>query len=245
MGKSAFGPGIKAGGPNYVVPLMTFRDAAPPPGTETLKNPRLEMLRDLLRESRNAFPADDLDRVLAAIGSYALNFQEEFSLKHDHVRLVGQDNFRRYLPVRSIALRLHPEDTPFDILARLAAAFTIGGRVLLSLPPGLRSEPLDRIRGWQPRFRDHLTIQDQGDGDLVAAMRDGCVERVRAAAPGRVGTEVFRAVPETGVYIADAPVLMEGRVELLWYVREQSVCIDYHRYGNLGRRSGEERRQPS
>ena len=40
------------------------------------------------------------------------------------------------------------------------------------------------------------------------------------------------------------PVLAEGRMELLWYLREQSVCLDYHRYGNLGERSSEQRRQP-
>ena len=30
MGKSSVGPGIKAGGPNYVVPLMRFTDKARP-----------------------------------------------------------------------------------------------------------------------------------------------------------------------------------------------------------------------
>ncbi|MDB6004783.1 MAG: Proline dehydrogenase, partial [Prosthecobacter sp.] len=30
-------------------------------------------------------------------------------------------------------------------------------------------------------------------------------------------------------------------VELLWYVQEQSVSFDYHRYGNLGTRTGEDR----
>ena len=43
-----------------------------------------------------------------------------------------------------------------------------------------------------------------------------------------------------GVYLARAPVLIQGRVELLWYVREQSISIDYHRYGNLSIREGEE-----
>ena len=36
----------------------------------------------------------------------------------------------------------------------------------------------------------------------------------------------------------------EGRVELLWYVREQSISHDYHRYGNLGARASEARRRP-
>jgi RHH-type transcriptional regulator, proline utilization regulon repressor / proline dehydrogenase / delta 1-pyrroline-5-carboxylate dehydrogenase len=32
-------------------------------------------------------------------------------------------------------------------------------------------------------------------------------------------------------------VLMEGRLELLHYVVNQSVCHNYHRYGNLGERA--------
>jgi RHH-type proline utilization regulon transcriptional repressor/proline dehydrogenase/delta 1-pyrroline-5-carboxylate dehydrogenase len=37
-----------------------------------------------------------------------------------------------------------------------------------------------------------------------------------------------------GAHIEDAPVLPVGRLELLHYLREQSVSRDYHRYGNLG-----------
>ena len=39
-------------------------------------------------------------------------------------------------------------------------------------------------------------------------------------------------------------VVSAGRVELLWYVREQSVSHAYHRYGNLGARGGERRAEP-
>jgi RHH-type proline utilization regulon transcriptional repressor/proline dehydrogenase/delta 1-pyrroline-5-carboxylate dehydrogenase len=34
---------------------------------------------------------------------------------------------------------------------------------------------------------------------------------------------------------------MEGRLELLWYLQEQSISFDYHRYGNLGARADEPR----
>ena len=66
-------------------------------------------------------------------------------------------------------------------------------------------------------------------------------DRIRYAAPDRVPSVVQQAAAETGVYLAAQPVLAEGRVELLWYVQEQSISFDYHRYGNLGPRDGEER----
>ena len=50
---------------------------------------------------------------------------------------------------------------------------------------------------------------------------------------------VFEAAATTGFYIARAPVLMEGRIELLHYLVNQSICDDYHRYGNLGDRAPE------
>jgi len=45
------------------------------------------------------------------------------------------------------------------------------------------------------------------------------------------------AAAKKGFYIARAPVLMEGRIEMLHYCQNQSICDTYHRYGNLGDRS--------
>ncbi|WP_319587280.1 hypothetical protein [uncultured Desulfobulbus sp.] len=42
---------------------------------------------------------------------------------------------------------------------------------------------------------------------------------------------------KTGAYIARTPVYMEGRIELLQYLRQQSICHNDHCYGNLGDRS--------
>jgi hypothetical protein len=38
-----------------------------------------------------------------------------------------------------------------------------------------------------------------------------------------------------GVHLSDAPVLPSGRLELLHYLREQAVCVEYHRYGQIPR----------
>ena len=56
--------------------------------------------------------------------------------------------------------------------------------------------------------------------------------------PGR------RAGHEACRYSAGTPLLAEGRLGLLWYVEEQSRSNDYHRYGNLGARSDEQRNGP-
>jgi RHH-type proline utilization regulon transcriptional repressor/proline dehydrogenase/delta 1-pyrroline-5-carboxylate dehydrogenase len=52
-------------------------------------------------------------------------------------------------------------------------------------------------------------------------------------------------VASTGIELAFHPVIEHGRLELPWYVQEQSISHDYHRYGNLGRRAAEPRREPA
>jgi hypothetical protein len=61
------------------------------------------------------------------------------------------------------------------------------------------------------------------------------VDRLSAVGPA------LQAAVEAGGCVVSVPVSGEGRLELLWYVQEQSISIDYHRYGNLGQRAAEER----
>ena len=62
-------------------------------------------------------------------------------------------------------------------------------------------------------------------------------------ASDRVPLEILCAGGEAGGGILSAPVSGEGRLEMLWYLREQSISTDYHRYGNLGLRANEPRAQ--
>lgn len=212
MGKSAFGPGLKAGGPNYVVQFIRF--------TETL-NPAADF---------------DLDRLIA---HYRETWESEFSREHDHFRLIGQDNIRRYIPIRDIRIRSHPDDSDFELVARVAAARIACCRITVSTPPGFESITLDRLHAVTENWAGAIEFIEESDAGLAKAIAGRETDRVRCAAPDRVSLDTRRAAAETQIYIADAPVLAEGRVELLWYLREQSVSFDYHRYGNLGARTGE------
>jgi len=42
-----------------------------------------------------------------------------------------------------------------------------------------------------------------------------------------------RPIAITGVTVIDAPVLANGRLELRWYLREQTVSRVLHRYGSV------------
>jgi len=240
MGKSAFGPGIKAGGPNYVAQLMRFRDVATDaaPSNDSVASSEVERLRTGLVDRLGGVA--EVRQVLHAIASYDAAMAAEFGREHDHVELVGQDNHRRYLPCEALRIRVHPDDTTFDIFARVCAAKTVGCRIAVSVPPAFTSPALvllDELTEW---WGASIEFVEESDEALAEIVTNGGTDRVRYAGD-RAPDVVVRAVGDSGIYVARAPVLGEGRIELMWYVREQSISHDYHRYGNLGRRQAEQR----
>lgn len=244
MGKSCFGPGMKAGGPNYVAQFLRFTPRGAKPGDAPVSNPQLRNLQEHLEAVEVAAAPEDVARLLAAIRSYDRWAREEFTRTHDHFRLLGQDNLRRYLPFREIRVRVHEADTFFEVAARACAAQALGARVLVSSPPGGVSPATRLFDDLTDFWAGAIEFFEESDAELAGAIRAGVVERVRFGAPERVPMELRRAAAESGVHLADEPVLEEGRVELLWYLREQSISHDYHRYGNLGARAGERRAEP-
>jgi RHH-type proline utilization regulon transcriptional repressor/proline dehydrogenase/delta 1-pyrroline-5-carboxylate dehydrogenase len=182
--------------------------------------------------------ADDVRRAIQAFRSYLYWVEREFARETDYSRLRGQDNVLRHLPLGTVVVRLHAQDSLFEALARIAAVKATGNRLRVSLPKGMDSAASRFLYGSEGR---RLTRNDpllpETDEELIAGLPG--VDRIRYAAPDRVPREVFKAAAETGFYIARSPVVMEGRIELLQYYRQQSVCTNYHRYGNLGFRTGE------
>jgi RHH-type proline utilization regulon transcriptional repressor/proline dehydrogenase/delta 1-pyrroline-5-carboxylate dehydrogenase len=237
MGKSGFGPGMKAGGPNYVAQFMDFEDVASVPASGTPETLTLAALCAAL----GAQPHPDDVRIVAAALSYEHSHREEFGVEHDHFRLVGQDNVRRYLPVGDVRVRVHADDSAFDVFARACAAHVAGCRVVVSTPPGLELPAIRRLEELTESWAAAIEFVEESDAQLALAIEGSQVDRVRYAYPGRASLEVLRAGNAANGCVVSVPVSAEGRLELLWYLREQSIRTDYHRYGNLGMRADEAR----
>ncbi|HWW03371.1 MAG TPA: bifunctional proline dehydrogenase/L-glutamate gamma-semialdehyde dehydrogenase [Candidatus Acidoferrum sp.] len=237
MGKSVFGPGMKAGGPNYVAQFMDFTDVA----TATTQAQPAKATLASLCEGLRARKHPDAARAAAAAASYEAAQRDEFGREHDHFKLVGQDNIRRYLPCENVRVRVHADDTPFELFARVCAAHVAGCRVTVSVPPGSTSPAVSVLEELTESWAGDIEFVEETDDQLATALRAHQTDRVRYAAADRVPVSVLQAANEVNICVASVPVSGEGRLELLWYVREQSVSTDYHRYGNLGRRAGEPR----
>ncbi len=239
MKKSAIGAGIKAGGPNYVAQFMNFSpDDYPIVGAIQRNSPLLRLMAEWRRKTfwgNFSDIGEELRKTLYAVENYLYWMEQEFERVQDYFHLRGQDNQVRYVPVGRVMVRVHPDDTLFEVLARIAAVRISGCKLFISMPAGMENSVTRFLYGYDGRrLTDGNKLYVQNDEEVIATLPK--MDRIRFAAPERVPAVLSAAAAVTGFYIARTRVLMDGRIELLQYFREQSVCHNYHRYGNLGER---------
>jgi RHH-type proline utilization regulon transcriptional repressor/proline dehydrogenase/delta 1-pyrroline-5-carboxylate dehydrogenase len=250
MGKSAFGSGAKAGGPNYVATLVNFEDnldAIVETNPAKLIVPELQSFWNRLERTGRSLMGlpgaapDDMKRLRAAMISYDQFATEEIRKEHDHFRLVGQDNHRRYLPASPIRIRITESDSIFEIVARALAAISVGCRCVMSSADGVHEATIDALEQLTIDWAGKIEFLVETDEELTSAIQGDFVKRVRYASGASIPESLRRVANEHQVYVAERPVSIVGSIELPLYVMEQSISFDYHRYGNLGTRSQETR----
>lgn len=223
MKASCFGPGAKAGGPNYVAQLCRLSAADVTPADEPLCSTGRRLLgvaeRVLSESQRRVFAT--------SAGSYADGVERYFAHPVVTAELVGQDNVLRYLPCRRVAIAVGPGGQVLDVLRSALAAHLVRCPVDLFVLPGADVPP-----DVEELFRGEVVRSLE---PLMRAVRDGRYERVRAL--GVAPRELLPVAAKHAVHVAPVPVLGSGRRELLHYVREQSLSVSYHRYGSLGERT--------
>ena len=155
------------------------------------------------------------------------------SQDRDPTKIIGQDNFFRYVPRKGIVLRVEPKSAPLDVLRSAAAALTIGASVEISVPAQV-AEPNCL------EFVPLLRTTEESEAEFLERVKNGKFQRIRLVQ--HASQALMKAAAASATHFIDAPVLANGRLELLHYLREVSLSIDYHRYGNLGLRENEERK---
>ncbi|HSX37668.1 MAG TPA: proline dehydrogenase family protein [Chlamydiales bacterium] len=229
---SSFGNGSKAGGPNYLREFMVASQI----GLPQEKLPVNEWVNNLTIFLENLdLSAEQLGLWTSSVSNYAY-WWKRLRLHRDPTKIVGQDNFFHYIPRKKIILRIEPHSNPFDALRVCAAALTCGAGLEISWS---YNESKAIALNWL-ELVPVLRVIEETDQDFLLRVRQGKMERVRVveAAP----MSLHAAAATSGVHVIDAPVLANGRLELLHFLREVAVSIDYHRYGNLGLRDGELRK---
>lgn len=229
---SNFGNGSKAGGPNYLREFMKASQV----GLPQEKHPVNEWVNSLtLFLEKIELSAEQLGLWTASVANYAY-WWKRMRQDRDPTKIVGQDNFFRYLPRKGITLRLDSHASPLDALRVCAAALTCGAQLEISWSS---EETKTSDFNWLDLV-PVLPVLEETEGQFLERVRHGKMQRVRLIE--HPFANLLEAASESGVHIIHDPVLANGRLELLHYLREVSISIDYHRYGNLGLREGELRK---
>lgn len=190
MKLSAFGGGLKAGGPNYCSSFVQITDKA---GSTT-----------------------DYQK------SYAEAYKKEFMYARDINNLYGEQNAFRYLPLTNMVLRLFPEDSNEQALMVIRAAEICHTPLVVSFDPeDDRTEALHSTG---------CTLRKETLQEFLTTLNE--YERIRTC-HSNIPLKMYEEAARCNKYIATAPPVKNGRIELIHYIKEQSISFEYHRYGSI------------
>jgi RHH-type proline utilization regulon transcriptional repressor/proline dehydrogenase/delta 1-pyrroline-5-carboxylate dehydrogenase len=227
--RSVVGPGAKAGGPNYVLQLSAVVDdpeAVPRLGTEP--GPQVASLLEFLAP---VVEPDEWEQLEAAARSDAYWWATQVGAGHDWAAIFCESNLLRYRPLPNLVIRVAPGAGLRDVARGLMASVTAGATPLLSVSTTSWSAWVERehLRALAERAGSELVVEEPDT--LIArlqALGESAVARVRL-----LGHEPPLLVLEPHVHVDSRPPVLLGQVELLRYVREQTVSRTLHRFGNV------------
>ena len=153
----------------------------------------------------------DTARLRTAAGSDAAAWSEEFAVEHDPTGLRAETNVFRYRPLPRLPLVAGTGAALADVLRVVLAAACAG------VPVDLYGDgPWDGLPG--------VTVPEGGPEPEPGG-------RVRVV--GAVPDALRAACAEAGTSLLDAPVVTDGRREMLGVLREQAMSRTRHRFGHV------------
>ena len=239
--RSSVGAGTKAGGPNYLIGLGSWRATSGGAPSSTLHLRGLDTrITDLIEAAQPSLDYEGFEWLRRGALSDAVMWDREFGRVRDVSRLGVERNLFRYRSM-PVAVRATADATWQSVLRVVVAGVRAGGQFSLSAPVGLPG-PVRRALG-----ELDVPVFVETDDEWIARVRHersaGGAGRVRVV--GRAGApatsealqEALAAAtggdPDLAVYAHD--VTTAGRLELLPFLHEQSVSITAHRFGNPDR----------
>ena len=245
--RSSVGPGAKAGGPNYLIGLGSWRPRSGGPASSTLHLRGLDSrITDLIEAAQPSLDYESFEWLRRAALSDAVAWDREFGQVRDVSQLRVERNLFRYRPV-PVMIRAVGDAGWHELLRVVVAGIRTGSRFFLSTPVGLPAEvrrtlselktlvAVESDEEWIARMARHGEDDDAlTTGGLDVAMPD----RVRLVGPRDAVKTVHRELAaaldgDVGLAVYDGEVTSAGRIELLPFVHEQAIAITAHRFGNL------------
>lgn len=215
--RSVVGTSTKAGGPNYLVHLGSWKRTKAKVGTGPTP-----LVSSIVAASGSEF----VDR---AARSDQAEWEREFGIAKDVSALGVERNVFRYLPLPITVRRNESgklEDFVRVVAAGVRAGGEAGGKLLTASVPTALPEELDRALE-----KAGVKVVVQSDEEWLASAEKIKTSRVRLVGGGHRELAVaLGGSPDIAIYSDE--VTEAGRIELLPFLREQAVAITAHRFGN-------------
>ncbi|QEW01009.1 aldehyde dehydrogenase family protein [Microbacterium caowuchunii] len=244
--RSSVGAGTKAGGPNYLIGLGSWRPTSSGAASSTLHLRGLDSRITTIIEA--AQPSLDYERfewLRRAALSDAVEWNREFGQIKDVSKLGIERNLFRYRPV-DVWVRATAGAQVQEVLRVALAGIRAGSAFTLSVAEGLPG-PVRRAL-----TEADVTVHVESDAEWIAhaaraGMGSGSVPngedapsrapRARLIGPREDVSVLHRSLaeavegdPDLAVY--PGAVTTAGRLELLPFLHEQAITITAHRFGN-------------
>uniref|UniRef100_UPI00260665BC bifunctional proline dehydrogenase/L-glutamate gamma-semialdehyde dehydrogenase n=1 Tax=uncultured Microbacterium sp. TaxID=191216 RepID=UPI00260665BC len=234
--RSSVGPGAKAGGPNYLIGLGSWRSQPRGKSSSTLHLRGLDVrISGLIESAQPSLDFDSFEWLRQAALSDAVAWDREFGQVRDVSQLGVERNLFRYRPV-PVMVRT-AADAPLAALLRVVlAGIRSGASFFVSVPEGVPAA----VRAELGALEVPVAVETEAEWIQRVQLRSS-----EAAKAGRVrligGRDAVSSLhrtlsdavggdPDVAVY--DNEVTSAGRLELLPFLHEQAIAITAHRFGN-------------
>jgi len=229
--RSSVGGGAKAGGPNYLAALGDWAPVYVEPSTSVRLSGLSEGVTRLIEAAQSSMEFVEFDQVRRAALSDQAAWDAEFSVARDASGLVVERNVLRYLPT-AVTIRLAEGASPSQLVRMLAAAARVDAPVSVSTSVPLSDGLIRLFAGGRSPVRI-AEVLVESDARWHARVQSGEVRPSRIRLLGGSASALAAVLggdPDVAIYAG--PVTASGRIELLAFLREQSVSITAHRFGN-------------
>jgi RHH-type proline utilization regulon transcriptional repressor/proline dehydrogenase/delta 1-pyrroline-5-carboxylate dehydrogenase len=226
MRKSCVGLGRKAGTHNYVAQFADIVEEGNPEKGDIYDEFSINLASSL------GLPENELKSVSAG---YILSAQRYFNRTYDPMKIRGEDNVFRYLPVKEVVVRYYNQEPFKDLAMIILAVRSLGIKLTVSAEEDSRLTISSPDNSADNAANKKVNIVYESEEDFYRRFSDLDV-RFRYLSAASIKPEAYKAIYSYGGYFASKKAMLEGRFELLNYLLEQAVSTSYHRYGNLGNR---------
>ncbi|MFT4051140.1 MAG: bifunctional proline dehydrogenase/L-glutamate gamma-semialdehyde dehydrogenase [Microbacterium sp.] len=239
--RSSVGAGTKAGGPNYLVGLGSWRGTTGGAPSSTLHLRGLDTrITTLIEAAQPSLGYEAFEWLRRGALSDAVAWDREFGRVRDVSQLGVERNLFRYRPVDHVAVRATKDASWQAVLRVVIAGLRARGEFQLSVPGAVPAAVrralgdlgvtvwLESDTEWIARVCAGEGAEEEGDEPRIARARlVGGAETVAALRAALA--EASGGDPDIAVYPGE--VTTAGRIELLPFLREQAITITAHRFG--------------